>query len=379
MEKRRTRRARSVQRKCLSFSIDPGSPKTLTDQVEEGLRVEIASGSFRVGDLLPSRLLLSQELKVSECVVRAALSRLAADHLLVGHQGRGYGVRGIPPKRFSPTVLDVNVEPWYSFGPSVSLFECSKTLSAAGCRVFTMPLGGGARDVPYLYPLKEALRGRPDLVILRSCLSRRANALKLVMDSGCRFLTVGSEKAAGRHARYLGNLRYDYGEAIASFVADCRRARVRSVLQFDFGRNSYLNAEPALTEAGIAVERLNLPINGPHDLDELVRDAYSVLSRRLDAGRLPDLILLTDDYLAEGAYGALRARSVSVPGHVRLVSFSNAKSGLAHRGDMAQFVFDPFRDGRTIAECALEWFRTGRLGDYACPAVYRRGASFPVR
>ena len=113
-------------------------------------------------------------------------------------------------------------------------------------------------------------------------------------------------------------MRYDYGEAIASFVADCRRMRVRSVLQFDFGDNSYLNAAPALADAGI-------------------------------------------------------------PDDVRLVSFSNAKSGLVCFCDTAQFVFDPFKDGRAIAECALEWLRTGRLGAYRCPAVYCRGASFPVR
>ena len=369
-----------AKRKSVSFSIDGKSARTLTAQVEEGLRAEISSGAFPVGSLLPSRASLARELGVSECVVRTALSRLAADRLVVGHQGRGYSVCATPPRRFSPTVLDVNVEPWYSFGPSVSLFECGKTLSAADCRVFTMPLSGGARrDVPYLYPLKEALKEKPDLVILRSCLSRRANALKLVVDSGCHFLTVGSERAASRHARDLGNLRYDYGEAIAAFVSDCRNARVRSVLQFDFGDNSYLNAEPALTEAGIAVERLDLSINGPHDLDELVRDAYSVMSRRIRAGRLPDLILLTDDYLAKGAIEALRAGRVSIPGQTRLVSFSNAKSGLVHLGGMAQFVFDPFEDGRAIAESALGWFRTGRLGEYACPAVYRRGASFPIR
>ena len=366
--------------KTVSFSVDGESAKTLTEQVEDGLREEIAAGVFRPGDSLPSRGRLAHELKVSECVVRTALSRLAADHLVSGHQGRGYVVSRVPPKSAGATVLDVNVEPWYSFGPSVSLFECGKTLSKAGCRVFTMPIGGGARDVPYLHPLKEALRRKPDLVILRSCLSRRANALRLVMDSGCRFLTVGSEaKSVIRHPRYLGNLRYDYGEAIAAFVADCRRMRVRSVLQFDFGDNSYLNAAPALADAGIPVERLTVSIAGPHDLDELVRDACSALARRLDAGRRPELILLTDDYLAEGAFEALRLRHVRIPDDVRLVSFSNAKSGLVCFCDTAQFVFDPFKDGRAIAECALEWLWTGRLGAYRCPAVYCRGASFPVR
>lgn len=364
--------------KTVSFSVDGESVKTLTAQVEDGLRGEIAAGVFRPGDLLPSRGRLAHDLKVSECVVRTALSRLAADHLISGHQGRGYSVCGIPLRAIAPTILDVNAEPWYSFGPSVSLFECNKTLSAAGCKVFTMPFGGGNRGVPYFHPLKEKLKAKPDLVILRSCLSRRANALKLVMDSGCHFVTVGSEKAVSKHVRCLGNLRYDYGETISAFVSDCKKMRVRSVLQLDFGSNSYLNAEPALTEAGIEVERLSLSIIGPHDLDELVRDAYSILLKRISAGHLPDLILLTDDYLAEGACAALKARHLSVPNAVRLVSFANAKSGLVHFDDMAQIVFDPFKDGQSIAESVLNWFKTGRLGAYACPAVYRRGGSFPV-
>ena len=282
--------------------LDPASPKTLTQQVEDGIRALVASGACAPGNTLPPRDEIAKRLHVSECVVRAALRRLAADGLLVSRPRIGCVVQKRPVSA-NRTVLDVNLDPWTSFGPSNSLFQCSKALRAEGCRVIMLPLGGGG-DRPFLEPLRDALAERPGLVILRSCHASMKNAIRLVAESGCAFATVGTEAKRSRHARHVGVARYDYAPAIEAFVADCRTARIGKVVQLDFGRHPYLDASAALERAKIDCERITLQVGGPADLDAVVQVSYSTMKRFLRAKALPDLFFFTDDYIALGAFEA---------------------------------------------------------------------------
>ena len=361
--------------------IDPFSGDTLTQQVYAGLRLRIERGAYAPGEVLPSRATLARRLGVSDFVVRAALKRLVADRFLSVRPGRGHAVEALSERSAAGAlVLDVNIEPWYSFAPSVSLFECGKALRRAGCRVHTLPLGGGGNAATYLKPLKTLLKdelsAHPDLVILRSSASRRRNAVRLVAESGCNFVTVGAGAGRTRFARHVGDVSYDYSPAVAELVADCRAAGVRRVTQLDFGRNSYLDASAALRAAGVGVERISCANEGPRDLDEIVRTAYGAVKRRIASGPLPDVFLFTDDYLSLGADEAMRDCGVSAPRDVRVVSFSNRRSGLMAFGGVAHVEFDPFADGHEIARCALEWLRTGVFGRYAPCCSYRPGATF---
>ena len=113
-------------------------------------------------------------------------------------------------------------------------------------------------------------------------------------------------------------------------------------------------------------------------MDAVVQVSYSTMKRFLRAKALPDLFFFTDDYIALGAFEALRDGGASVPRDVRVVSFSNSKSGLSPYGNVARINFDPFSDGREIARCALEWLSTGVFGTYKGYCSYIQGASFPV-
>ena len=359
---------------CFDIAINPGSGKTLTRQVEEGVRALVVSGRYAPGDTLPPRGEMAKRLHVSECVVRAALKRLVADGIVVSRPRIGCVVQKRPVST-NRTVLDVNLDPWTSFGPSNSLFQCSKALRAEGCRVIMLPLGGGG-DRPFLEPLRDALAERPGLVILRSCYASMKNAIRLVVESGYAFATVGTEAKRSRHVRHVGVVSYDYAPAIEAFVVDCRTARIGKVVQFDFGRHPYLDASAALERAKIACERITLQVGGPADLDAVVQVSYSTMKRFLRAKALPDLFFFTDDYIALGAFEALRDGGVSAPRDVRVVSFSNSKSGLSPYGNVARINFDPFADGREIARCVMEWFGKGVFGTYSGCCSYVRGATF---
>jgi DNA-binding GntR family transcriptional regulator len=65
-------------------------------QVAEDLRRRIASGEFPVGSAIPSTSKLASAHAVSITVVRAAVTQLRADGLLIGQPGKGVFVRATP-------------------------------------------------------------------------------------------------------------------------------------------------------------------------------------------------------------------------------------------------------------------------------------------
>jgi GntR family transcriptional regulator len=65
-------------------------------QVADDLRQRIASGEFPVGSVIPSTARLTETYGISITVVRAAVSQLQADGLLVGQPGKGVYVRATP-------------------------------------------------------------------------------------------------------------------------------------------------------------------------------------------------------------------------------------------------------------------------------------------
>ena len=68
-------------------------------QVREMVVQRIISGAWQPGDLLPSEFDLAAEFGVSQGTVRKALDTLAADNLIIRHQGRGTFVATHTPQR----------------------------------------------------------------------------------------------------------------------------------------------------------------------------------------------------------------------------------------------------------------------------------------
>jgi len=68
-------------------------------QVRERLIERIAEGLWQPGQPLPSEIMLAEEFSVSQGTVRKALDALAADNLVVRHQGKGTFVATHTPQR----------------------------------------------------------------------------------------------------------------------------------------------------------------------------------------------------------------------------------------------------------------------------------------
>lgn len=361
----------------LPFAIDGSRSETLTSQVAVGLRQAIGSGFFKVGCALPSRQAIAAELGVSECVVRAALQTLVSDRLVCGGRPRiGFRVQALPRIVSKKLVLDVSTENGGAYSSRVSTVECLRRIVAGGHVARQVVLGADARGTPYLKPLKEALAQSPDFVIVRTTASRRQVVVRMVAERGCPYATITLGRTGRSPGRFAGNLALDPTQALSNMADDCLRAGVRSVLQVDFGPDTYVDAEPVLSDRGVFVERLCVPLAGIKSLDEVVAAACDSLNRRLRRGGVPDLVFATDDYLSLGVREALRRNRLEPPRDVRLVVYDNVGSGLFPFGDLARIEFDPKCDGREIGRCVVEWLNTGTLGVYASSFAYRCGASF---
>lgn len=360
----------------LPFAIDPFSRDTLTKQVVSGMRRSISEGFYRIGDALPPRDVLARGLRVSECVVRAAMKELMADGLVAGRPRRGFVVMTAHKERRNRLVLDISTENLGAFSSCVSTAECMRTLMKSGCRVQPVVLGVDSRETSYLQPLKEALRQAPDLAVVRVASSRRRVVTGLLAAFGCPYVTLTLGKRSCSPGRFMGNIGFSTAEALDDMARACVRQGLRSALQVDFGVDTYVNAVPALKARGIATERLSVRIVGNRSLDEIVEHACARFGSRLDRGDLPDLVFASDDYLSLGVCEALRRRRIAYPDQVRLVIYVNVGSGLFPFRDMARIEFDPRLDGREMGKCLMACMETGKLGTYSNSHVFVGGRSF---
>ena len=362
--------------KDVAFSIDRATPGTLAGKVVGELRRRIADGTLRPGDRLPSRDVLADELGVSEFVVRRAFAELAADRLIAGRPRVGHVVLDAEAVRRERLVLDVSTENFGSFASRVSTAECFRGLRKHNCRVIPVTLGVDSRETAYLAPLAEALKSAPDFVFIRTCGSRQSIVCRMVADAGVPYATVTLGIAPRTPGRCCGTIRLEKDSAIGKMVGDSAKAKVRSVLQVDFGKDTYVDAAPAFCAGHISVERLSIPLMRCRDLDDVVEMARIATERRIDSGVTPDMIFVADDYLSLGVLSALRRRRIEAPRDVRLVVYANRGSGLFVGDEYARIELDPFADGREISRCIAEYLDAGSFGRYGNPLVYHRGKSF---
>ena len=79
--------------------LDPRSDRPLSLQLADVLRAEIQEGIRRPGSQLPTESEFQRDYQVSRTTIRAALSALAAEGLVVTRKGFGSYVRDRPPLR----------------------------------------------------------------------------------------------------------------------------------------------------------------------------------------------------------------------------------------------------------------------------------------
>jgi GntR family transcriptional regulator len=84
----------------LLISVSPGNPRSIAQQICDGVRMAIASGQLLVGSQLPSVRGLAQQLAINPKTVAKAYGDLTSEGLLDARQGMGLYVAA-PRQRLS--------------------------------------------------------------------------------------------------------------------------------------------------------------------------------------------------------------------------------------------------------------------------------------
>ena len=366
-------------KKWIDFGLEGRRGGSLSQRIADGIVDAIASGRYAKGDVLPSRKDIAERLGVGEITVRSALAKLTADGYVTLRRGVGCVIAGTRRHRRVPKVLDVMGEDVGSFSACITGNVLHYELSKAGFRYegVALPSGVGERD--YLRLLREALEETPDFVIIRACNERFERLSRVVGASGIPY--VGMFGGVAHSGQCVGNVVYDASAAVDDFVADCVKAKVRSVLQVDQGVDSYIDAAPQLEKKGIAVERLSIKesLHALADLDALVAESAKLMSERLKADPLPDLVFIMNDFIAGGVISTLLRRGIRIPQDVAVVAYVNRGSGFFFPKPFACLEYDSRACAREIAGGIVKWFRTGRFPKtISSRPVYYRGETFPV-
>lgn len=364
------------------FSISRTSDISLTEQVVEGVREAIYSGHWTDGQPLPTRETFVRTLGVSKNVVQRAVARLVAEGLVSSHARCGCIVRRPCGRKAVRRVLEVTPGRECSFWHARFVSALRECLTREGvlCESVSLPRTEGGRLSFEL--LDYRLLQRPDVLVVSVGRAEAAPLLRRLDRLSIPYVLTSGDMPDGRHPQLLARPAEDGVQAaLAAFVADCRRAGVRSVLWFAWGEGERLDPRPLLAKAGIYVETLTLSpdvISTISSLDDVQAAAGSLMRARLRRGPLCDLIFSTDDYMTMGVLPVLFERGVRIPEDVRFVTLLNKGFSPALTKTWACIEANPGRQGEALAARIVAWLKGGAFVALPVARAYVRGETFPV-
>lgn len=358
--------------KPLPFRIDKRVMVNFSDQVVEGVRLAIASGYYRAGEILPSQPEIAKAFDVSIRVPREAFRKLEELNIAASRRGKGCVVLARSANVWNGRVLFLmaaEMEGTYYASKMVGAMR--RQLTAEGWMFSQFTLDRNRRGGFNLDPLKVALEGRYDLVVLFCHDDRRV--LEVIAKSG---IPHCSDSDFVSKSGSCGIVALDGADE--AFLRQCTGSRVRKVLLAEYG--PYEGLAEALTANGLAVEPLVVPpYNSEGYLEDIERGAYKAFHERFAPGRdFPDLVLCTEDYVARGALQALAVRGMKIPEDVRFVTWANKGHAPIGPVSLARFEFDPRASGERFSDLVLAHLEgRGHSVFPPSPVVYVKGESFP--
>lgn len=362
----------------IPFTISPSNGARLAVQTADGFRKAILSGYYKPGDVLPTFRELAKLLGTSIRIPIEAFRILSAEGLVVSRQGSGSVVLSPGERVWKGCVTFVSVGADASPFTNLLAAAMREQLSNAGY-LFVRAAVPVLPDGSYDYAALDMVLGKT--VNLAILIYDHPEVARHIAERGVpyiAYLTAGCKLPS-----CLAQVVQNRGSAVPAFVAHCKAAGVRSVVQIA-PEESYHNATAELAAAGIKAEFLHVPYVTSEDpfmmIEDIRRSAFEYCRDFLKrAKRLPDVLTVADDFYAEGALTAIASCGLSVPKDLRFVAWSNRGFGPVWSEPLTRVELDPHRSGNVLAEAALAYLTGG-----ACPKrfdihpEYIVGASFPA-
>ena len=324
---------------ALPFEFDLDAGGGLVEQAVAGMKSAIVSEFYQIGDRVLSLSEFARCYGTSLKVPRMAYARLVSEGWLMARHGVGFTAASPDVRVWKGRVLYVQ----YCMGYNQSMLSMNmqRMLVEAGYRVVTIVLSDVSRQS--LESLEAALEDKFDIVFA-TC--PRAEFEALLEKSGMPYVvTHGGFAALKKPGPNCRGVIVEGGTVLRDMVEAVRRAGVCTAACVDAcGRSIYDCFAEALKGAGVAVEQWRTPIvtSFPDgQADGFRRGAERYFAERLDGGaRLPELLVFTDDYIAEGALYAMARAGVEIPGDVRVITLYNRGFGLTCPLDFTRMEVD---------------------------------------
>lgn len=329
------------------FVLDRESGRPLSDQLVERLKAAIVRGRYRPGDVLPGIVELAAAADVSEKVARLALRRLSDEGWTRARRHVGSVVLARTGNVVRWRILFFSHSPYFCYYTDQLVSELRTRLIREKGGISTIAISRCRGANSYLQ-LEELLKEHWDLILENGA---DAVSRKMIEDSGWPFVVLGSgtQTVPSGAANCVGLVDFPSGLAAKDFVQACAARNVRTVVQMICDMGTY-DVTERLRIVGVDVRTERTPIG--LDPESVAYGAYSIIDGwfREAKPHLPDVILFTDDYLAQGGLLALRRHGVRIPEDVSVVSFVNKGHLPIWDQPLTRLEMDPVAHGTLLAK-----------------------------
>ena len=344
-----------------TIDVDRSSGVLLETQVAEKLKAAIIRGVYRTGETLPGILCIAAKTGVSANTVRRALRHLADEGWIEPrrHVGSVVSARGLPALACR-RILFFTPWPYFSYYSDQFASALRWKLGCGSGRVSIVVANADRGKRPF-GQLESFLNERWDLVLEVGFMPE---SRRMIEASGWPFvvMTNGLPVVQSASANCVGFVDIYAGLDLPRMVRECVKNNVRSVLQVQLLQPPF-DVSSLMHISDIRVETISVPeVVCPGDA---MRGGLALMRKWL-AGRgrsLPDLVLFTDDCVAQGGLLAFDECGVRIPEDVSVVTHSVKGHGPVWRKPLARLEMDPFSHAAAVAKAIRS---------------YLRGRSFPV-
>ena len=340
-----------------SFVLDPSAKTSLPQQLAQAIRTAIANGRLKEGQSLPPIRKLAEDLGTSLRVPREALQILSCEGFVAPRRGSGTVVlhkRPLPPQKH---VLLVHPNSYGAYYFGVLVEQVNRPLEADGHLVSHVAVDRLSKGDFDYGPLRNSLRRWKFDAALAITFDDRI--FKPLEDLSIPYLACSY--LPKRYPGAIGRIECDYRAAVSDFVAHCTARGVKKVLQLSPSLQMIDVSRP-LADVGIATETISIPLpkSAAGMQEEVERQAYVLLKRRLSAGRIPDLLFVPDDFAVRGSLLALAENHLDIPGDIRLVAWINSRFSPASPIALTRMEMNPYEHGKIIADAFRTFLKTGK-------------------
>lgn len=353
--------------------VDRTDSRPLSIQLAAALERIVVRRKLSPGTVIPGLREIARSAGVSLRVARESVFVLRQKGLVTARPRAGTVVQKGARPTCGGELLIILSGGSDTYWPSVMTGRVESRLLAAGWKTF--------RYIAYRMPddrldasgLDLALAKKPDFILTMT-----------TKDVAAKLEASGIPYALTYHLPYrpkgcVATFRISRDRAVRHLITVCRRQKIRRVLSVTQGLGVG-SQEQDFAAAGLAVEVLRVPSESSSNACFSLRsNAYRLLHDRFSRPRAnwPDLVYFADDGAAVGGFLALLELGVRVPEDVRVVSFANRGSGPVFIKPVTCIQNDPTEVGDRLADCLIDYFRTGRLrSKMLYEAVWIEGETF---